>query len=277
MRDPYEVLGVSRGATDDEIKAAYRVLAKKYHPDLNGGSAQAEAKMKEVNEAYNILIKHKGGYSQSYGGNSANGYGGSGYGGSYGGAGGNGGYGGYGGGSNGGYGSGGYGGYGGGNSDDDGTGFGGFGGFGSFGGFEDLFGRSSRSYRTTAYTENDPELKRAESAVLSRRYDEAITILKGVQNRRAAWYYWKARASMGLGNRISALDDARTACDMAPDEAAFRELLAQLNAGSGAYSQRGTQSGFGSILCGNPCMTLCVANAICNCCCLGGRGSGFFC
>ncbi|NCB35773.1 MAG: molecular chaperone DnaJ, partial [Clostridia bacterium] len=62
MRDPYEVLGVSHTASDDEIKAAYRKLAKKYHPDLNGGSAQAEAKMKEVNEAYTILIKHKGSY-----------------------------------------------------------------------------------------------------------------------------------------------------------------------------------------------------------------------
>ncbi len=68
MRDPYEVLELKPGATDDEIKAAYRRLAKKYHPDLNGGSAEAEAKMKEVNEAYSILIKHKGSYqSGSYG------------------------------------------------------------------------------------------------------------------------------------------------------------------------------------------------------------------
>ena len=48
MRDPYEVLGVSPGASDDEIKAAYRKLAKKYHPDLNNGSAEAEALMKAV-------------------------------------------------------------------------------------------------------------------------------------------------------------------------------------------------------------------------------------
>ena len=59
-RSPYEVLGVPVSATDDEIKAAYRKLAKIYHPDLNGGSAAAETKMKEINEAYNLLIKHKG-------------------------------------------------------------------------------------------------------------------------------------------------------------------------------------------------------------------------
>lgn len=54
-RDYYEVLGVSKGASDSEIKSAYRKLAKKYHPDMNPGDKEAEAKFKEASEAYAVL------------------------------------------------------------------------------------------------------------------------------------------------------------------------------------------------------------------------------
>ena len=54
-RDYYEVLGISKSANEDEIKKAYRSLAKKYHPDMNPGDAEAEVKFKEVNEAYAVL------------------------------------------------------------------------------------------------------------------------------------------------------------------------------------------------------------------------------
>lgn len=89
--DPYRVLGVSPDASDDEIKSAYRRLAKKYHPDVNQGSASSEAMMRKINEAYAEIMKMRkeggrasgsryGGQS-SYGGSGGqSGYGPSGYG-----------------------------------------------------------------------------------------------------------------------------------------------------------------------------------------------------
>ncbi len=90
--DPYRVLGVSRDASDEEIKAAYRRLAKQYHPDRNPGDQEAARKMQEVNDAYD-QIKNPEKYTQaSRGGNSGNPYG---YGDPFGGYGSFGGYGGY--------------------------------------------------------------------------------------------------------------------------------------------------------------------------------------
>jgi len=95
MDDPYKVLGVSPNATDDEIKAAYRRLAKKYHPDRNPGDKEAAKKMQQINDAYDRIKnpeKHRtaGGNQGSYGG----GYGPYGPYGPFGGYGGSGGYGG---------------------------------------------------------------------------------------------------------------------------------------------------------------------------------------
>ena len=64
--DPYKVLGVSRDASDEEIKKAYRRLAKKYHPDLNPGDAEAARKMQEVNAAYEQITSPE--KSSAYGG-----------------------------------------------------------------------------------------------------------------------------------------------------------------------------------------------------------------
>ncbi len=55
MRDPYEVLGVPRNASEEEVTKAYRALAKKYHPDLNPGDEEAAKKMAEINEAYDRI------------------------------------------------------------------------------------------------------------------------------------------------------------------------------------------------------------------------------
>ena len=73
MNDPYSVLGVSPSASDDEVKRAYRDLARKYHPDNyhdNPLADLASEKMKEINEAYDAITKSReqGGYSSGYGG-----------------------------------------------------------------------------------------------------------------------------------------------------------------------------------------------------------------
>ena len=83
-RDYYEVLGVSKSASPEDIKKAYRKLAKQFHPDTNKEDEQAEHKFKEINEAYQILSDEQkrsqydsfghsafdgtGGFSQNYGG-----------------------------------------------------------------------------------------------------------------------------------------------------------------------------------------------------------------
>lgn len=102
-RDYYEILGVDRNASQDEIKKAYRKLAKKYHPDMNPGDKEAEQKFKEINEAYEVLSdpEKKARYDQ-FGHAGVNGQGG--------------------------FNTGGFGG-----------GFGDFGDFGDFGGFGDIF------------------------------------------------------------------------------------------------------------------------------------------
>lgn len=63
MRDPYSVLGVSPDASEDEIKKAYKKLAKKYHPDVTGNSPEAEKKMQEINAAYDEIMNKKSGYN----------------------------------------------------------------------------------------------------------------------------------------------------------------------------------------------------------------------
>ena len=79
INDPYKVLGVSRDATDEQIKQAYRRLAKKYHPDLNPGDKEAARKMQEVNAAYEQIKNPDAAANQQSGGYGQDPFGGYGY------------------------------------------------------------------------------------------------------------------------------------------------------------------------------------------------------
>ena len=211
MFDPYSVLGISRDASDEEIKKAYRKLSRKYHPDANinnPNKAQAEEKFKEVQQAYEQIMKEK-----EYG-------------------------------TSGNYNS-----------------YGGFGGFG---------GQSQRPYQ-------DEEAIRRQAAanyIQSQHFQEAMNVLSSLSQRNGQWYYLSAMANMGLGNNVNAMNDARTAVNMEPDNMQYRMLLQRLEGGGSWYQEQQNPFGGMPVDGSDYCMKLCLANMFCGMCC---PGSGIFC
>lgn len=233
MPDPYSVLGVDRNASDDELKKAYRSLSRKYHPDANINNPhkdEAEAKFKEVQQAYQqIMDERERGYTSGGGGSSSGS--GSGYGGSF------------------------YGGY------------GPFGGFGSFGGYGG-YGQSGESDSRRETT--DPHLKAAANYIRSGHYREALNVLDGIKERNALWYFYSASANSGLGNNVTALEHAREAVRLEPENIQYRMLLERMESGGSWYQQRQTMYGYPGSFDSSCCVKLCVANLLCNLCCGGG-------
>lgn len=233
MPDPYSVLGVDRNASDDELKKAYRSLSRKYHPDANINNPhkdEAEAKFKEVQQAYQqIMDERERGYTSGGGGSSSGS--GSGYGGSF------------------------YGGY------------GPFGGFGSFDGYGG-YGQSGESDSRRETT--DPHLKAAANYIRSGHYREALNVLDGIRERNALWYFCSASANSGLGNNVTALEHAREAVRLEPENIQYRMLLERMESGGSWYQQRQTMYGYPGSFDSSCCVKLCVANLLCNLCCGGG-------
>ncbi|MCI6464512.1 MAG: J domain-containing protein [Faecalicatena sp.] len=237
MIDPYKVLGVSRDASDDEVKKAYRALSRKYHPDANINNPlkeEAEAKFKEVQQAYQqIMDEREKGYTGQ-----ASGYG-PGYGGQQG--------------------AGSYG------------GFGRYGGFGNFGGFGGYGPGSSQGY--TGNSESDIHLRAAVNYIQSGHYKEALNVLDGIRDRGALWYFYSASAHSGMGNNVTALEHAKEAVRLEPNNMQYQMLLNRLQGTGGWYQQRQRAYGYPTMGGNDFCVKLCVANLACNLCC----GSGICC
>lgn len=211
MGDPYKVLGISRNASDDEVKKAYREMCRKYHPDRNPGNEAAEEMFKIVQEAYSQIMEER----KNGGSTASNGYG-YGYGYNY----------------NSGYGQ--------------NTG-------------------SSQTYSGPA--ENAAKYQAASNYINNGYYKEAITVLLNVADRDAMWYYLSALANAGMGNNYMSVQQARTAVEMEPGNAVYRELLSRLSSGGASYFNRQQGMYGGGMTDGDYCTRLCALNICLNLCC----------
>ena len=214
MRDPYEVLGVQRGASDDEIKKAYRAKCKRWHPDLNPNDPTAEEHFKEVQAAYDAITKGDAG--PQMGGNPYGGYQQQGY-------------------NRQSYGQQGYG--------QQNYGYTGFDGFDGFEGFA------------------------------NGRYAEARRVLDGMTGRNARWYYLSSLANQGLGKSVDALQDARRAVQLDPNNTEYQMHLRRMQNPGQTYRTQTTYAQPGGLL--RWCWSMILLNLLCNCCCGGWGFRGF--
>ena len=196
INDPYSILGVSPSATNDEVKKAYRELSRKYHPDSyvdNPLSELAEEKFKEVQEAYEQIMKQReGGYNS----------------------------------------------------------------------WSASAGQSGQYSSGSA--EEDTRMQAVVNYINSRHYEEALNVLRSINNRTARWYYYSAVANVGIGNNIEAMDNAQRAYQMEPGNPDYTNLVNQLQYRTGRYQRGSVNSGSGYDM-DNLCCDLWCADTLCEC------------
>lgn len=196
IANPYEVLGVSPNASNDEVKKAYRELSRKYHPDsyANNPLAElAEEKFKEVQEAYDQIMKQReGGYSYQS-------------------------------------------------------------------------GSQRQGYSSASGNQETVELQAARNYINARRFREALNVLSNIPNRSAMWYYYSSIANMGIGNNLVAVDHAKQAAAMEPNNMEYVNYANQMQFRGQHYQTTGYGYGRQSYGTGNLCCDLWCADTLCEC------------
>ena len=117
-------------------------------------------------------------------------------------------------------------------------------------------------------------MRAAANFINSGRYQEAMNVLNGINEHTAQWYYYSAIANSGLGNNVTALQHAKEALRMEPDNYQYQMLVNQFESGGSWYRQR--QNPYTTTFGGGSdwCVKLCIANIVCNLCCGGGMCCG---
>ncbi len=248
--NPYDILGVSRDASLDEVKKAYRKQARENHPDLNPDDPAAADRMNKINEAYDRIVNPEK-YTRADARERSN-------------AGAAGGYGSPGAGSPGGYRSpGGYG------SPNDGGGR-----QGSYDWAEvnwgDFFGGQnvqSEPIHPESSATDSAEIRQVIDLINAKNYAEAINILRSIPStgRNARWYYLSALANNGAGNTVQAIDQIRRARQMDPDNRDYARAESSFTQRASTYEQESTNQGFstGFISPTTICCCVCLASTMC--------------
>lgn len=219
MNDPYKILGVSRDADDTEIKKAYRALSKKYHPDNNPGNQAAEEVFKQVQMAYEQIMKER---KEGPSTGSFNGF----------------------------------------------SGFEGFEGFGNFNGFEGRYTYSGDNTQSKAAQ----DLKSAYVYIQNGYYDQALNVLNDMDaaDRDDRWYYYSAISNLKTGSNITALEHAKQALSMRPDNYEYQRLVSSIESGADYYTNRSAGFSINPVSGGSWCFKVILCNLALNLLCGGG-------